>query len=112
MNLTGQIVAQKPAKSHARPDYLAAVRGLPCCICEAWGFQQNSETTAHHVICGRYGSRKTPDVQAIPLCGGHHQGTFDTSKIAIHRDRALWVDWYGPDTDYTAATQDRLAHLL
>lgn len=91
--------------------YLAAVRMLPCCICDAWGMPQLSPTTAHHCICGRYGTRKSPDSHAIPLCDGHHQGTFDTSKIAIHRERKTWVEEYGPDTDWIAPTQDKLELL-
>lgn len=91
--------------------YLADVRRLPCVICEAWGYQQTTPTQAHHWICGRFGQDKTPDGQAIALCEGHHQGEFDTTKIAIHRDRALWVDTYGPDTDYIAITQDEVARL-
>ena len=92
--------------------YLAAVRELPCVICEAFGELQSSPTTAHHPICGRYGTRKAPDTTAIPLCCGHHQGDFDTSKIAIHRERKAWVAKYGPDTDYTAVTQDRLPQFF
>lgn len=98
----------KPAKAKPNPAYLARVRELPCCICEAFGEMQASPTTAHHVICGRYGTRKTPDEMAIPLCDGHHQGDFDKTKLAIHRDRAEWVQRYGPDTDFIATTQDRL----
>lgn len=102
----------KHPKAKPRPDYLAAVRQLPCCICAAWGMPQLTPTTAHHVICGRYGQRKTPDIMAVPLCDGHHQGQWDTTKLAIHRDRDAWVAAYGPDTDWIAATQDALAHLL
>ena len=90
-----------------RPDYLAAVRQLPCCICTAWGFPQTTPTHAHHTICGRFGQRKTPDVQAIPLCWNHHQG-----PDGIHTRRAWWVDQFGPDVDWIAGTQDQLAHLL
>jgi hypothetical protein len=95
----------KPAKDSA---YLKAVRALPCCICEAWGYVQDSPTQAHHPICERHSNEKVPDREAIPVCEGHHQGDFDTSKIAIHRDRALWVEWYGSDREYIAATQDRI----
>ena len=112
MNLTGQTVAQKPPKAKPRPDYLLAVRMLPCCICEAFGGAQTIATQAHHPICGRHSTRKTPDIMAIPLCEGHHQGDFDTSKVAIHRDREEWVRQYGADTDWIAPTQDKLAHLL
>ncbi len=112
MNLTGQPIRQKQERAQPDPAYLAAVRALPCCICEAWGMAQNSPTNAHHPICGRHGTRKRPDHTAIPLCDGHHQGDFDTTKIAIHRDRALWVEWYGEDTDWIAPTQDKLAHMM
>jgi hypothetical protein len=98
----------KPAKAKANPAYLAKVRALPCCICQAFGEMQTSPTEAHHVICGRYGTRKTPDEMAIPLCRGHHLGDFDTSKLSVHRDRAAWVQKYGPDIDYIAATQDAI----
>ena len=100
-------MGQKPAKAKARPDYLAAVRELPCAICANWGFPQQSTTAAHHVICGRYGQRKTPDIMAIPLCWNHHQG-----PDGIHTRREWWVEQFGPDTDFIAATQDALAHLL
>lgn len=93
------------------PAYLADVRRLPCIICVSWGYQQTSQTEAHHPICGRYSQRKVPDSHAIGLCDGHHQGNFDTTKIAIHRDRTLWVETYGSDRDYIAATQDAVERL-
>jgi len=99
----------KVGKAKPDPKYLAKVRTLPCCICEAFGFQQTSQTQAHHPICERYGRERVPDHEAIPLCEGHHQGLLDTSKIAIHKDRAAWVDWFGSDREYIASTQDRLA---
>lgn len=113
MNITGRPVFEKrQGKPKPRPDYLTAVRSLPCCICEAWGMPQNSPTTAHHPIHGRYGTRKAPDMTAIPLCCGHHLGDFDTSKIALHRDPSKWKRMYGPDTDWIAPTQDKLSHFF
>ena len=112
MNLTRQPVTQKAPQFPSRPDYLAAVRELPCCICDAFGEPQMSATTAHHPIHGRASQRKRPDVCAIPLCDGHHQGLWDNSKVAVHRDPAEWKARYGPDTDWIAVTQDKLAHLL
>ena len=99
----------KQPKAAKDPAYLVSVRELPCCICEAFGEQQLSPGTAHHPIHGRYSGRKRPDREAICLCDGHHQGTFDTSKLAIHRAPGQWREKYGPDTDYIAVTQDRLA---
>ena len=92
-------------------DYLADVRRLPCVICDAWGFQQLSPTEAHHTICGRFGQDKTPDREAIPLCRCHHLGDTGTGRIAIHADKALWVDHYSSDRDYIAITQDAVARL-
>lgn len=98
----------KEPKAKPDLDYLARVRGLPCCICEAFGFVQTSKTTAHHVIHDRFSERKTPDLMAIPLCDGHHQGTFDHSKLALHRHPQLWRDMFGADYEWTAPTQDKL----
>lgn len=89
-------------------DYLAKIHELPCCVCEAFGEIQVSPTQAHHTICGRYSNERTPNHEAIPLCEGHHQGDFDTSKTAIHRGKKTWVDKYGSDRDYIAGTQDKL----
>lgn len=97
--------AETPGKD---PAYLARVRTLPCCVCEAFGEVQASPTEAHHVFHGRFSQIKTPDRMAIPLCGGHHQGQFDRSKMAIHQRKYAWERAYGPDHSYTAATQDKL----
>lgn len=108
MNITNRPIYQKPAKAAKDPDYLKRVRGLRCCICDGFGEAQNSPTQAHHPIHGRGGNLKTPDRMAIPLCEGHHQGDFDTSKIALHREPDMWREAYGIDREYVAATQDRL----
>ena len=111
MNITNRAPFQKAEKVTPAPQYLRAVRSLPCCICEAFGEVQLSATTAHHWIMGRGGNRKTPDQQAIPLCDGHHQGTFDTSKIAVHREPEAWAEAYGLDSEWTAATQDKIEQM-
>ena len=98
----------KEPKPDDNPAYLRDVRVEPCCICEAFGEVQMSPTTAHHPIHDRQSGAKRPDITAIPLCDGHHQGTFDTSKLAIHRAPEQWRDRYGADTDYITPTQDRL----
>lgn len=98
----------KAPKAAADPDYLARVRELPCCVCEAFGEAQLSPTTAHHPIHGRFSQRKVPDRMAIPLCDGHHQGNFDGSKTAVHREPTKWKRLYGEDHEFIAATQDRI----
>jgi hypothetical protein len=100
--------AQKVGKAARDPAYLDAVRQLPCCICEAFGEVQMSPTTAHHPIHARHSNERVPDREAIPLCDGHHQGTFDRSKLAIHRGKKTWRAKYGCDRDYIAQTQDKV----
>lgn len=80
---------------------LEFIRNQRCCICEKFGLVQLSITQAHHVIMGRYGTRKSPDKLAIPLCEGHHQGNFDKSKVAIHREPKRWRELFGEDYNYS-----------
>jgi hypothetical protein len=96
-------LGQKQPKPKADPAYLARVRELPCCVCEAFGERQIGPSFSHHVICGRFSQRKTPDRMAISLCYDHHQGA-----RGIHTDKSAWVQEYGKDHEYTAATKDRL----
>lgn len=109
MNLMGKPpTGLKQPKAKKDPKHLARVAELPCCICEAFGEYQRSPTQVHHTFSDRWGTDKTPDREAIPLCEGHHLGQFDTSKLAIHQNKAEWVRVYGPDRDYIAATLDKL----
>ena len=101
----------KPPKAKKDPAYLAKVRELGCCICEAFGEMQMSPTEAHHPIHGRFSFTKAPDDTAIPLCRGHHLGDFDTSKLAIHRGKETWAEKYGLDTDWIDATRDKIERM-
>jgi hypothetical protein len=93
----------KEPKPKPNPKYLARVRELPCCICEAFGLMQIGPSYSHHVFSDRFGSDKTPDICAIPLCYAHHQGQF-----GIHADKSSWEQEFGKDYDYTLPTQDKL----
>ena len=99
---------QKVGKPADDPDYLAEVRKLPCCICEAFGEIQRSPTQAHHPIHDRYETERSPDREAIPLCEGHHLGLTDTTKTAIHRGKKSFRMKYGSDRQWIAQTQDKL----
>ena len=92
----------KKPKGKKDEKYLREVRGQRCCICRRFGEQQQSETQAHHPIHDRGGFRKRSDRSAIPLCEGHHQGLFDTSKVAVHREPKKWRELYGPDYLYSS----------
>ena len=108
MNITGRPIVAKSARANNNPRYLAGVHRLPCVICHEFGLPQLSPTQAHHPIHDRGGFRKVPDHEAIPLCEGHHQGDFDTSKIALHRQPAEWREAYGSDRDWIGWTQKRM----
>lgn len=91
----------KPAKPIKDPRFLQEIREQPCVICQEFNEPQMSLTAAHHVIHDRFGTRKTCDRLAIPLCEGHHQGMWDTSKVAIHREPIKWREMYGADHSYS-----------
>ena len=59
---------------------------------------------------------RTPDAQAIPLCHSHHHKLIphpgDEDKIGFHNAQETWESLYGEDHEFTAPTQDKLAHLL
>ena len=101
-------VRQKQGKEPRDPSRLAAVAGLPCCICYEYGLTQHSPTQVHHCIHGRFGTRRAPDNMTIPLCEGHHQGNRDASKIALHREPDEWKERYGEDTKWISWTEERL----
>ncbi len=85
---------------------LNEIRQTPCIICERFSEIQRSATQAHHCIHDRFGTKKRPDQDCIPLCEGHHQGLFDTSKIALHQEPKLWRETYGPDYSYLVHSTD------
>lgn len=109
MGLTERPVTQKPEKAKRNPDHMARVASLPCVICHEWNLPQTTPTQVHHVIHGRYGNRRVPDEMTIPLCEGHHQGDFDKTKVALHREPAKWKRLYGNDFDWINWVEARLA---
>lgn len=92
--------------------YIAAVHELPCVICDAFGEVQLSPTEFHHVFHGRFSQHKTPDNMGIPLCNGHHTGSRDNSKLAIHPAKQQWAEKYGFDYDYSEVTRDKINALF
>lgn len=108
MNVQRQPLGLKQPKAKKDPAYLQAVRDLPCCICTAFGMAQASATQAHHPIMDRFSTHKRPDSTAIPLCEGHHQGMFDTTKTAVHREPKAWRELYGADHEWIEVTQDQI----
>ncbi len=99
-------IGLKKSKPKKNPKYLNKIRSMPCCICRKFNEPQLSATTAHHPIHDRYSARKRSDDTAIPLCDGHHQGLWDQSKVAIHKQPLEWERLYGKDYKYSAASID------
>ena len=95
----------KQPKAKKDEKYLQEIREQNCIVCDTHGEVQQSPTTAHHPIHDRHGTRKRSDSTAIPLCEGHHQGLWDNTKIAIHKEPKLWREKYGPDWSYAPFTE-------
>lgn len=89
--------------------HMARVRSLPCIICQEWGMRQTTPTETHHVIHGRYGTRKAPDTHTIPLCAEHHRESADPAKVALHAEPSKWKRLHGADHEWLAKIHDMLA---
>jgi len=102
MNLMGKPpMGQKAPKLTAKERaagkaYMMQVKGLPCAVC---GHPPPSD--AHHCIHDRYGFKRTPDSEVIPLCKAHHQH----GPEAIHNDKTAWREKHGPDYSYTKSVR-------
>lgn len=99
MSLSGLPPRQKPAKAPRDPERLAKIKQLPCVICGA-----APPSDAHHCIHDRFGQRKAPDSETIPLCKSCHQW----GPGAIHADKRAWRERHGPDHGYLAMVDDML----
>jgi hypothetical protein len=62
--------------------HIAAIRSMPCVLCEVLGMEQATPTEAHHIRAGQGLAQRASDVLAIPLCVDHHRG-----KHGVHGDR-------------------------
>ena len=118
----------KPDPITKNRKYLGLVKQLPCCICDAHGIEiphgliipegftlATPPSIAHHWIMGRVQQVKTPDIEAIPMCDGHHKQELWHSSLytamgvyGVHTHPAEFNRRYGLDRDYVAATQDTI----
>jgi len=90
---SGPVRSRKEAApvSHGERMHLQAVKRLPCFACGAPG-----PSDAHHCFhdrATRYGGRKAPHRETIPLCKNCHQD----GPRAIHREKRSWRERHGPD---------------
>lgn len=104
MNLTGRPIHQKPekltpAEVKAGKLHMARVARLPCVITGLRPVQ------VHHCICGRYSGKKANDFQVIPLHISQHLD----GPLAIHTDKAGWIERNGNDYEYLPVVADMLA---
>lgn len=90
------------AEKRAGKDWMKRVKQLPCVICGA-----PAPSDAHHVIHGRYGHRRAPDKQTIPLCKAHHQD----GPEAIHNGKETWAEKHGFDYEYLPQVAAQLGEV-
>lgn len=99
-------------EGRADKEHMGNLADQPCIICETHGEIQTSKTTIHHPTHDRVqtdsddghskakGQRRAAHSRGLPICDGHHQGRYDTSKVALHREPDKWKELYGNDFDY------------
>ena len=78
----------RPSVSVKAARHLVKIKALPCVVCGKLG-----PSDAHHVFHDRFSQKRASDFATIPLCKQHHQNGPD----AIHTDKALWRERFGPD---------------
>jgi hypothetical protein len=89
------------------PDYLGLVAGLPCCVCEKLGVEQQFRTEVHHKLVRGKGIR-AGDYDTMPLCIYHHRiGKFGE---AVHNGTKTFEDNYGSQDEHIRETQRRLGY--
>lgn len=78
--------------------YLSLLASFGCYCCRTEGIE--TEAMIHHIREGMGMSQRANHIGGtIPLCEGHHQGNFDTNKLAFHRSPKLWREKYGSEKD-------------
>jgi len=100
---------KRPTKTDADTERSRQVHNTPCMVCHKYGMEQLSPTDEHHWIDGRFSGARSPNEETLPVCNGHHQGTKDTSKIAIHNEPKKWRKKYGRDKDWLEYANDLIA---
>jgi len=103
-----QVSAKKAAyraseEGKAALQYQGLVKQLPCAVCGAAG-----PSDAHHVIHDRFSSRKSSDLDVIPLCKIHHQD----GPEAIHNGKERWREKHGPDHGYLEQTREMIGEMM
>ncbi|WP_372570403.1 Ref family recombination enhancement nuclease [Ruegeria jejuensis] len=95
--------------------HMGRVKQLPCVICQLFGMTQNSPTEVHHWKSGRYGQKRTPDSEAIPLCHSHHNKLRpypgDEDKVGFHNAQETWERLYGPDYGFIPVVRAALSDM-
>jgi len=86
-----------PSATPGEVMHLQAVKSLPCRSCGAPG--PNDAHHCYHDRATRYGGRKAPHRETIPLCKDCHQD----GRRAIHREKRSWRERHGPDWSHVPA---------
>jgi hypothetical protein len=90
--------------------HLNKVARLGCYCCRVDG---DGEVPAmiHHIREGKGMGQRASHFETIPLCEGHHQGNFDTSKLAFHRSPKKWRERYGRESEIVAGINAVIGRL-
>ena len=83
-------------------EWMRRVKELPCAIC-----RKSGPSDVHHVIHGRYGTRRAPDKDTIPLCRKCHL----VGPNALHNGKATWMEKHGPDCSYLPWVESMLGEI-
>ena len=78
--------------------HLNKVARIGCYCCRVDGLGE-VPAMIHHIREGKGMGQRASHFETIPLCEGHHQGNWDTSKLAFHRSPRKWRERYGRESD-------------
>ena len=92
-------------------EYLDRLSSLGCYCCRVdYGIE--TPANIHHIREGQGMSQRAPHIGGtIPLCEGHHQGNFDTTKLAFHNSPKQWREKYGSEADIARGYHKLLENL-
>lgn len=81
--------------------HLKKVARLGCYCCRV-DYGVETPAMIHHIREGMGMGQRASHFQTIGLCEGHHQGNFDTTKLAFHCSPKKWREKYGRESEIVA----------
>jgi hypothetical protein len=105
-------VKKRKAHTKAESEHLSRKAELCCLACEMDG-HPDTPAAIHHPRHDEHGLNygtggRAPHERGFPLCEGHHQGDFDTTKVAIHRNPIEFEAHYGTEESLVLLAEAKL----